>query len=283
MSLGLALSGGGTKGAVHIGVLRALEEENINIDYISGCSSGSIIASLFATGYTSTQLLAIFKSYCKDIIHIDKTIPMKLAKVFFTNKVSIKGLVNLSYLEKTIYNFLKQKKVIDIKDVKIPLAIPTVDIDTGKLIYYINNNKRIIKDNIWIRERGNLASIVTASSSLPGIFSPKYLDNNNLIDGGVLINTPVSILKQMGADIVVAVNFVSKSKMKDLGIVSVIKKSFDIMGKELNKKELKKADLVINIDLNDDYILDCSNTSKLANLGYKAVKDNIDEIKKYMT
>ena len=71
MKLGLALAGGGVKGAAHVGVLKALEEENIQIDYIGGTSSGSIVASLYAIGFTADEIYIIFKKYCKKIKYVD--------------------------------------------------------------------------------------------------------------------------------------------------------------------------------------------------------------------
>ena len=78
MGIGLVLSGGGSKGAAHIGVIKAFKEENISIDYISGTSSGSIIASLYALGYSPEEMKSIFLKYCKNITDIDRLIPIKI-------------------------------------------------------------------------------------------------------------------------------------------------------------------------------------------------------------
>ena len=86
MKIGLVLSGGGAKGAAHIGALKALEEENIQISCISGTSSGSIVASLYACGYTPTQIYYIFKRYCKCITDYDKLIPFKVLNTLFTGR-----------------------------------------------------------------------------------------------------------------------------------------------------------------------------------------------------
>ena len=90
MSLGLALSGGGAKGAAHIGVLMALEEDGIKLEYISGTSSGSIIAGLYACGYSSNDLIKFFNMYCNEIGDYDKMIGFKVLSTAFTGKIGIK-------------------------------------------------------------------------------------------------------------------------------------------------------------------------------------------------
>ena len=94
MNIGIALSGGGIKGAAHIGVLEALEEENIKIDYISGTSSGSIVATLYAVGYKPQEILKMFSMYCKFISKTDKKLPLRCIKTLFTGKITIKGFSN---------------------------------------------------------------------------------------------------------------------------------------------------------------------------------------------
>ena len=93
MSLGIAMSGGGVKGVAHIGALKALEEENIKIDYIGGTSSGSIVATLYAAGYKPDDIYYIFKMYCKKIKYVDfKNIFKLLFGLITTGKITIDGL-----------------------------------------------------------------------------------------------------------------------------------------------------------------------------------------------
>ena len=103
MKLGLSLSGGGVKGAAHIGVLKALEEENIKIDSIAGTSSGSIVASLYAMGFRSDEIYTIFKKYCKKIKYIDFWNIIKLIYgLVFKRKIIIDGLNSGKEIEKLI-------------------------------------------------------------------------------------------------------------------------------------------------------------------------------------
>ena len=290
MKLGLALSGGGAKGAAHIGVLKALEEENIHIGYISGASSGSIIASLYACGYTPNEIIYLFNVYCRYIADFDKLIPFKVAGTAFTGKINVSGLAKGNKLEYILQNFCSKKGISDISDIKFPLAIPTVDINSGEVIYFlsksindIHNFSRDEFDDIpTYKYNGRLCSIVRASSSFPGVFEPKIIEGKVLVDGGVRVNTPASITRQMGADKVIAINLdVNKSYMNNsLNIVSVALKAFNIMSHEINKKELEKADIVISPEIpNKISLLDCSKTNYLVNAGYIATKKVINEIK----
>ncbi len=286
--LGIALSGGGAKGAAHIGVLQALKEENIDVQFISGTSSGSIIAALYACGYTPKEILKMFSTYCKYIADYDKTIPLKLAGMLFTGKVKIKGFAKGNRLESTIYKYCEYKNVHDISDIKVPLAIPTVDLATGEIIYYLskrignnlNNMAHELDNNYSINYTGNLASIVRASSSFPGVFEPKILNRRVLVDGGVRVNTPVNILKKMGANKVIAVSFDTQNTALQVNIVSVAMKSFDIMTKELNRLEINDADLIITPKLSKISLLECDKTQMIANAGYIKTKEIIDDIKK---
>lgn len=288
MSLGLALSGGGAKGAAHIGVLQALKEENINVDYISGTSSGSIIASLFAAGYNPFNIYDIFNAYCSHIFDCDKRLPFKVAGTFFTGKISIKGLAKGDNLEKLLRKYLSNKNVYNISQVNIPLAIPTVDLSSGEVVYFlsknINSRTQGFDDFPSYVYSANLAAVVRASSSFPAVFEPKILDGKILVDGGVRVNTPVSILKEMGAKKTLAVCFDKNDKCDTYSknIIGITMKTFDIMGHQVNEDEISRADFVLTPDVEDVGLLDCSKTRKIVNQGYYATKNNIDKIKEML-
>lgn len=290
MKLGLALSGGGVKGAAHIGVLQALKEEGINIDYISGTSSGSIVATLYACGYNPYNILYMFNMYCKQIADYDKMLPFKVFGTMFTGKLAIKGLAKGDRLEETISNFCNSKNIHNLCDINMPIAIPTVDLNTGEVIYYLNREVPL-SEKIQVNSNfddkpsylysGNIASIVRASCSYPAVFEPKYLDKKILIDGGVRVNTPVSILKLMGADKVIAVTFGKNDYCKNHNehIVSISLRAFDIMSHQVNEEEKSKSDYVVNIVTNNISLLDGSKTNVLANIGYEQTKKCINKIK----
>lgn len=283
----LVYPGGGAKGAAHIGVLQALEEEGIKIDYISGCSSGSIVAALYAVGYSPMDILYMFKTYCKNVTDYDKLVPFKIIGLAFTGKLNLKGIVKGNSLENVLNKYCVKKGIKDISDVKIPLAIPTVDIQTGEVVYYLSKtlNRLGSIDNIpTYNYNGKLSEIVRASSSFPGVFEPKYLDGKYLVDGGVRVNCPTEILKQMGATKVLAVSFddSKESKLTNMNVVSVAMKTFDIMGHEVNKEQVDLADYVLNIKVDNVSLLDFSKINYSAMVGYKVTKENIGKIKELL-
>lgn len=311
MGIGLALSGGGAKGIAHIGVIKALEDNGIKIDYISGCSSGSIIAGLYAAGYTPNEMLNIVLNNSKNLIDYDGKIGFKLVNTMFTKKLSIKGFVKGNKLEKTLRYYLKQKGVEDISEVKMPLAIPAVNLSTGEIVYFGNDIKdtqdfcesnKEMSDDVepeglitaygdthfddfpTCLKYGDLADIVRASCSFPGVFIPKTIEGVDYIDGGVRVNTPVSVLKQMGADKVIAVTFNCNNKY-NFGIKNIIgisEQSFNLLSHNSNISEQNMADVNIRLCIDNVSLLDFSKSNVLAVRGYNIVARNISKIKEML-
>lgn len=233
------------------------------------------------------EILFMFKTYCQNVTDYDKLIPLKIIGLAFTGKLNLKGLAKGNNLENIAKKYCIKKGITDIADVKIPLAIPTVDIKTGEIVYYLSEKvKRISEiDNIpTYNYSGNLAEIIRASSSFPGVFEPKYLDGKYLVDGGVRVNCPTEVLKNMGASKVFAVSFDDgkTSKLNNMNVVSVAMKTFDIMGHEVNKQHLNLADYVLNIRIDNVSLLDFSKINQCAMIGYRATKENIERIKELL-
>lgn len=303
MEIGLALSGGGSKGAFHIGVIKALVETGIKIEYISGTSSGSIIASLFAMGYTPDEISKMFVNYCSKMFDVDKLLPFKILSCFVSSNLCIKGICKGKNLEKTLEKYGAKRQMNYISDLKVNIAIPTVDVNTGEVIYFMNNKlngygvykddenyengdieeKENLYDDIpTYYEEGKICEIVRASCSLPGIFVPKKINGHILIDGGVRQNLPVRILKKMGAKKIIAVTFdENKNRVeKYSNILSITMQAFDIMSHEINERELKLADIVIRPKIKELSLLGCDKINKSIEDGYNETLKIIDKIKK---
>ena len=284
MQLGLALSGGGVKGAAHIGVLKALEEEGIKISSISGTSSGSIVASLYACGYSPDEIYYIFKKYCKCITDYDKLIPFKVLGTLFTGKIKLKSLAKGNNIEYIIHNMCCKKGKIDICQLNIPCAIPAVDIVDGKIVYFcsrkINRNTTYYDDVPEIVYNGRLSSIVRASTAFPAAFSPKRIGNHLLIDGGTRVNSPVTILKdirEQNEKILVVYFEKIDNNREPHNIIDTALKSFDIMGHEINEWQIKQADYMLDIESRNISLLDVSKIDYMVTLGYRTMKSYLYE------
>jgi NTE family protein len=282
MKLGLCLSGGGAKGAAHIGVLKALTEEKIKIDYISGTSSGSIVATLYAVGYKPEEIYTLFQEYCKEIKYVEmKNIFKLIYGIIFKREIIIEGLSEGKNIEKIINKACSEKNIANINQIKMPLLIPSVDLYTGKIyIFSSQNNRTTYSDEIKYIYDINIGKAVHASCSYPGVFSPCKYNNTKLIDGGIRENVPWRETKINGADTVISVVFEKniKNNKKD-NIIEVISNSIEILSHELSNYELAGADYLLKIKTKDIALLDFSKMEYLYNIGYETTKKQINKIK----
>ena len=281
MSLGLALAGGGVKGAAHIGAIKALEEKNIKFDYISGTSSGSIVAALYASGFTTDEIYNIFKKYCKKIKYVDFINVIKLIfGLIFTGKIHIDGLNSGKQLEKLINNECNKKKITNICDIKMPLVIPTVDMCDGKVICFSSKlNRKSISDKIEFVNDVNIGKSVRASCSFPVVFSPCDFKRTKLIDGGIRENVPWKETKLIGADKVLSIMFEEENNNNCYrNIIEVASRSIELLCRELSNYEMEGADYTIKIKSEKVGLLDMSKIDELYNLGYEITKKELKNI-----
>ena len=191
MGIGIALAGGGIRGIAHAGVLKALEENGIEIDAIGGTSAGSIVAALYAMGYKPYYIYVIFKKYAQEIINIGNAPIINGIGSFMKNrKIGITGLNDGTALEKLCNELALKKNIKVIGDIKMPLAIPAVDISEAKEYIFTNCAPR---DNIYdnyITEI-EIGKAVRASSSFPAVFCPCEFKTHMFMDGGTLDNIPI--------------------------------------------------------------------------------------------
>lgn len=285
MKNGICFAGGGVKGAAHIGVIKALEEENINFKYIGGTSSGSIVACLYACGFTADEMLDIFQKYCKKIKYVDFINILKLIiGLIFTRTIIIDGLNSGKQIEKLINKFCAKKKIENISDVKKKLLIPSVNLCNGEVICFTsfpNNKRSTYSDNIVYKNDINIGKAVRASCSYPVVFSPCKFNNAKLIDGGIRENVPWKELKKIGAKKVLNITFETENNEDcDKNLIEVAGSSIGMLCQELSNYEMEGADDVIKIKTKKIGLLDMSKIQELYQLGYSEAKRNLERIRK---
>lgn len=242
MKLGIALSGGGIRGIAHAGALRALEENNINVDIISGTSSGSIIATLYALGYSPYYIYILFKRYAKDICEISGMPIISGATNFIVNKkLNINGIKDGDKLEEAFNNLANKKGIKKIGQIKMPILIPAVDISKSREFVFSS-----IKREEYIQDI-EIGKAIHASSAFPVVFKPCEYKDHLFVDGGVLDNTPVRILKDNGADKVIAIRFDSDPVNKESNVMDITMKTIDIMGNKLCDEQFDMSDFIMTI------------------------------------
>lgn len=279
-NLGICFAGGGVKGAAHIGVLKAFEEEGINFEYISGTSSGSIVATLYACGYSAEEIYKLFKKYCNQIKYIDG---INIAKIIFglifERKIIIDGLTNGNKIKKIIDVACNEKGINNINQIKKNLIIPSVDLYDGKLYAFSSKNSRVVySNNIKYIYDCEIGKIVQASCSYPGVFSPCKYKNTKLIDGGIRENVPWKLTKLNGAEKVISIVFekdISIDRKREKNVIEVITNSIDILSYELSNYELAGADYLLKIKTKNIELLDIDKIDYLYKLGYKIAKEEI--------
>lgn len=239
---GLALAGGGARGATHVGVLMALEETGLLPDWVAGTSAGSIVGGLYAAGISPGEMKEIVlwlqthgKWYLDaDIMGILSFLSRSLSK----KEVCLSGLFKGKRLTDYLCNLTED---VQMEDMVHGILIPTVDITSGNTIVYTNllgaktpPAKRVVSSNLIWKTSGKLCEIMMASSAIPAVFHPRHLDGYLLVDGGITYNLPVNLLIQAGVPNVMAVDIGADYEAPSSDcITEVISSSFEIMRREL--------------------------------------------------
>lgn len=245
--IGLALGGGAVLGTAHIGVLKALEENNISIDLIAGTSIGALVAAFYAfnTGYKEMEKIA------KELEWFDIT-SISLSKY---------GLLKNDKLGKIIVDKIGD---VTFDESKIKLAMIATDISNGKKV---------------VLNKGNVANSVMASTALPGIFTPVEIEDKLLVDGGIVENLPIKTLKDMGAEYIIGVDLSFQHyQKKPENIIEVLINSFDYTIINATKYQLDEADLLIRPDLKEYNMIDTDQIEDLFKEGYNAAQKAISKI-----
>ncbi len=247
--IGLALSGGSVLGAAHIGVLKALEEFEIKIDFFAGTSIGGLVAGLYAFGKSWEEI----KEFADELNWLE---------------ISSLSLSNFGLLsnEKLGDKFIDAVGNVNFEDAKIPFAVIAVDISSGE--------KKIFN-------KGNVAQALMATSAIPGIFIPVEIDGKLYVDGGVLENVPISAARELGSEKIIAVDLNVKRKYeKPENLIDLVVNSFNMMVINAEQMLSQKADILITPDLSNYDYVHTDKIDELVEAGYKealkALKKNLD-------
>ena len=282
MKIRIALSGGGIRGIAHAGVLKALEDNNIKIDVIGGTSSGSLIVSLYAMGYSPYYIYILFKKYSKDIVNINSSpIITGISNFMINKKLKLSGLRSGENIESMYNEIALRKGIRTIRDIQMPIVIPAVDITESKEYVFTNCIPENEEKSKYITDI-TIGKAVRASSSFPAVFCPCDFENHKFLDGGALDNIPVHEVKKQGVDKVIAVNFDADTVDDESNIMDIAMKTIDIMGNKISEKSLKMSDYVLTVKTDKTGLLDVEKLDNCYKYGYKAVMNNIDEIKRIL-
>lgn len=282
MGIGLALSGGGIRGVAHIGVLKALDENNIEIDAIGGTSSGALVAVLYAMGYSPYYIYILFKRYAKEIINIGSgPIINGIRNYIVSKKLKISGLKDGVVIERLFDELARRKKVEKVADIKMPIAITSVDVSEAKEYIFTNYIPKKQDEKKYVTDI-SVGKAVRASSSFPIVFSPCKYEKHTFLDGGVLDNIPVISVKDLGVNKVMAVNFNADEVNKESDFMDIVMKNIDIMGNKISEKDLKASDYILTVPTDKVGLLDVEKMDKCYKFGYEAVINNLEEIKKVL-
>lgn len=284
MKIGLALSGGGIRGIAHAGALKALEDNQIPIDIIGGTSSGALISSLYALGYSPYYIYVLFKRYAKDIAKMNSApILSGIGNMMMNKKVKLTGLKTGRSIEKAYDGLAKKKGIEKIGDIKnIPIVIPTVDIVNAKEYIFTNKVPKGEEENDKYITNISLGKAVRASSSFPAVFCPCKYEKHQFLDGGMLDNIPVTEVKKQGANKVIAINFKADDVDESSNIMDLAMRTLDIMGNKISEKSLNESDYILTIKTDKTGLLDVEKLDSCYKYGYAAVTQNIEKIKKIL-
>ena len=280
MKLGLALSGGGIRGIAHAGVLKALEENNIKIDAIGGTSSGSIIATLYAMGYSPYYIYILFKKYAKDLVNQNSISKVTSIGNFMANKKgNFQGFYTGEEIENGFNNIALRKGVKKISDIKMPIVIPTVDVQDSKKYIITNKIPEKSSPNTEYINNIDIGKAIRASSSFPVVFSPCEYNKHMFLDGGILDNFPTTEVKKQGVDKTITVNFKADDIDENSNIMDIVMRTIDIMGNKISEENISNSDMVLTIQTDKTGLLETEKLDECYKYGYRQTIEQIDKIK----
>jgi NTE family protein len=220
LKVGLALGGGAARGFAHIGVIQVLEESGIRPNLVVGTSAGSVVAAFYASGKTGVQLQQIAESM-EEAAFADWTLP-----------IFSRGMLRGEALSRYV-NMQVNGRMIE--NMPLSLGIVATDLNSGQGVLF---------------QRGDTATAVRASSAVPALFQPVKISGHEYVDGGLVSPVPVRYARQMGAELIIAVDIATPPENNAANdTLQILMQTFSIMGKSINNFELRDADVVVQPSL----------------------------------
>ena len=220
LKLGLALGGGAARGFAHVGVIAVLEEAGLRPQLVVGTSAGSLVAALYASGKTSAQLQQTALNM-DEVAITDWMMPIIGRGMF-------RGDALARYVNELVAGRLME-------NMAMPLGIVATDLGSGNAVLF---------------QKGDTGAAVRASSAVPAVFVPVKINGREYVDGGLVSPVPVRYARQMGADVVIAVDISNPPEANSAdGTLQILLQTFAIMGKSINQYELAGADVVVKPSL----------------------------------
>ena len=214
--IGLALGGGAARGFAHIGVIQMLEEAGIRPGLVVGTSAGSVVAALYASGKSGAQLQQVAEAM-DEAAFTDWTLPI-------FSRGMLRGAALARYISAQVNGRL-------IESMPLPLGIVATDLNSGQGMLF---------------QRGDTATAVRASSAVPAIFQPVRIAGRDYVDGGLVSPVPVRYARQMGAELIIAVDISDAPESNAASdTLQILLQTFSIMSKSINTFELREADVVV--------------------------------------
>src|SRR5690554_3843596 len=218
--VGLALGGGAAKGFAHIGVIKMLEANGIGVDVVSGTSAGAVVGALYAGGMDAFAMqeraVALDEASIRDV------------------RLFSGGLLQGQKLQDYVNGQVSNRPM---ERLDKPFAVVSTRLDSGERAVFV---------------RGNVGQAVRASSAVPGVFEPALIGGHSYVDGGVVSPVPVDAARQLGADVVIAVDISTRaSGSAPQHMLGIVNQSLAIMGERLGRQERARAEVVIRPEVND--------------------------------
>ncbi len=253
LKLGLALGGGAARGFAHVGVIQVLEEAGIKPHLVVGTSAGSMVAAFYASGRNGAQLQRLSETM-EEAALTDWNLPL-----------SSRGLIKGDGLARYVAQVTGQKRI---EDLPLPLGIVATDLHTGQGVLF---------------QRGDVATSVRASSAVPAMFDPVRIAGREYVDGGLVSPVPVRYARQMGADVVLAVDISSTPESnKASGMLQVLLQTFTIMGKSIKEYELREAEVVVKPPLDGVGSASFGERQRSIQAGRQAMTQALPELKRFL-